>query len=61
MPSNMTMKRPHPRIIRINLHNNIPLRPQNLDIPPLRIPRIDNRRPIPLSHTFIQHKHIMPV
>ena len=60
MPSNMAMKRPNTRIIRIDLHDNKPLRLQQLHISPLWILRIDDRA-IPCPHTLVQHKHVVAV
>lgn len=59
MPCDMAMKWPRPRIHRIVLHNHIPLRLQQLHVPPLRVPRIDHGTPVPLAHTLTQHVHIV--
>lgn len=40
MPSNMTMHKPGPRIIRNKRNNNPPIRRQHGDIPPRRIAKV---------------------
>lgn len=60
------MQRPHARVIRINLHDNISRLSgtrcigQNMDIPSLGITRI-NDRSIPGSRSFGEDVHVMTV
>lgn len=65
MPSAMTMQRPHPRIIRLELHHQMarPRRPRlahHLRIPSLRVRRVP-RAPIPHAVALGQHEEIVTV
>ena len=61
MPGNMTMKRPHARIRRIDLHDYITQRLQKLHVPPLRVSRIHNGTAVPLPYPFGQNIHVVSV
>ena len=60
MPGNMTMKRPHPGIHGIVLHNKMPIRLHQLHVAPLRVPAV-NDAAVPGAKTFVQHVHVVPV
>ncbi len=66
MPRDMTMERPHARIIRVELHHHISRGPvggrgpEHLRIASCGITRVDCCA-IPFTHTFTQHVHVVPV
>ena len=61
MPCDVAMKRPHPRIHRVVLHDNVALLLQYLHIPSLRILRVHYRRAVPCAHAFGKDVHVVAV
>jgi hypothetical protein len=61
MPSNMAMERPNSRIVRIELHYHVTLRPNQLNIATLGVVAIGDGDPVPVSGPFVQNLHVVPV
>ena len=61
MPGDVAVKRPHARVVGVVLHNEVPVRLQQLHVPPLRIAAIDNAAAVPGAHAFVQHVHVVAV
>jgi len=49
------------RVIKLNLHNQIPIRPDNLRITTHRVRRIHDGSPVPAAHTLGENLHIVAV
>lgn len=60
MPRDMAMERPDARIVAVVLHDEIPVRLQQLDVPPLRIIGV-HHAPVPGAHALVEHIHVVPV
>ena len=61
MPGNMTMKRPHARITRLILNNNMPARPQHLHVTALRILHVREGYAVPVARAFVKDGHVVAV
>ena len=57
MPRDMTMKRPHARIVRLILKHNMPARRQHLHITTLRVLHIRERDVVPVARTLVEDRH----
>ncbi len=57
MPRDMTMKRPHARIIRLILKHNMPARRQHLHIATLRILHVREGDAIPVARALVEDGH----
>jgi hypothetical protein len=58
MPSNMAMQRPGPRVIRLDLQDDVRICRELVYISPLRIHGIRNGS-IPCSRSLMQHEKVM--
>lgn len=57
MPRDMTMKRPHARIIRLKLKHNMPARRQHLHITTLRVLHVCEGDAIPVARALVEDGH----
>ena len=57
MPRDMTMKRPHARIIRLILKHNMPARRQHLHITTLRVLHVSEGDAVPVARALVEDRH----
>lgn len=57
----MAMERPHPRIIRIQLHHHIPVRLQQMHVAPHGVIWVDDRGAVPGPCALVQQVHVVAV
>ena len=61
VPRDMTMKRPHARIIRLILKHEMPARPQHLYITTLRVLHVRKGNAVPVARAFVENGHVVAV
>ena len=61
MPRSMAMERPDARIVKVILHDEVPVCAHELHVAALRIVGIDDRGAIPVSVAFGEDLHIVSV
>ena len=61
MPRDMTVERPHARIIRLILNDNMPSWPQHLHITALRVLHVRQGDAVPVARTFVEDGHVVAV
>lgn len=61
MPAKVAMQRPHTRIIVVQLHDQVPARPQELSVPALRVLRAHDRRAVPRPDALVEHVEVLAV
>ena len=61
VPRDMTMKRPHPRVIRLILKHEVPARPQHLHITTLRVLHVREGDAVPVARAFVEDGHVVAV
>jgi len=49
------------RVVKLNLHNQIPIRTNDLSVTPHRIRRIDDRGAVPAAYTLGENLHVVAV
>lgn len=61
MPRDMTVERPHSRIVGVILYHNVTVGSKQLHVSPLRIRRVGDRDSIPEAFTLVENEHIVAV
>ena len=61
MPRDMTVERPHARIIRLILNDNMPTWPQHLHVTTLRVLHIRQGDAVPVARAFVKDGHVVAV
>ena len=57
----MTMERPHARIVRLILNDNMPTWPQHLHITTLRVLHVCQGDAVPVAWAFVEDGHVVAV
>ena len=61
MPRDVAVERPHTRVMRIVLRDNMPIWPQHLGVATLRIYRVDKGLAVVETLAFVENVHVVAV